>query len=334
MGSISNLGEPVPKSRDPAPHIRQNQPNNDSTGLNRQDTDLLSQPITAQLFADRIPVARDPGRQDDVFLSRAAGDVLDQARDAIQRARGFVRETVAGAIRDAAGDFLQQLGAIAGQPVGKEASLAGFSEEIGRTASEKAEQLGQSLLEETGNKDFSFKEIKLSVVVETFDLRVATNEHSAAVQLKRVSLRVEIEEVEGSLTKKDSVDITFPNATKGPGLPEPDQSRTPSPLDPEAFDPLAETLDQTRGDLRSVLDRLKEERSGLNQDYLATATRSLGDLFDKLFGGPVSRADPAEGRLTVRPELVLIVEGGDGRPNDGLRRLPDLRPGGIAQLDA
>ena len=360
MGSINNVdgrASPVAQAdvagsgQGPDQNINPNQKNSNDPGLSADVERLLSRKFTAQLFSDSVPVARDPsslerglsqGPRDDIRLSQDAKEVLDLARETIQLARGFVRDTIAGAIAKSAGDFLEQLGVIAGNPVRPEEELPGLARKIAETATDQAEELSQSLFDETGGEDFSFKEIKLSVVVETFDLRVATGEHTADVQMKRIRLRVEIEEVGGDLHGRDSRTIDLDPAEPALKLPEPGEApagpdRTGAAEDllrPEEFDPLAETLDSNRSDLRSVLDRLKEEHTGLNQDFMESVTQSLGDLFDRLLGGPVSTRDGERGLVSVRPELALYVRGGDGEAREGLRGLPDLRPGGVRDLGA
>ena len=306
------------------------------------DSDLLSNRLTAKLFAERVPFARKPETGpppesgDDIYLSQDASEAVLKAQEAVQLARGFVRDTVAGAIRNAAGDFLRQLGAVAGNPVLEdEQALANTAQKIGQTAADKAEELSEKLLEETGQDDFSFREIKLTVVVETFDLRVADDEKSADVKMKRVSLRVEIEEVQGSLTKKEErIQLDFDRG--GGGVPKPAEGPNADPvdslLDPEKADPLTRSLDDSRGDLKNVLKRLEEERTGLNQDFLGSISQSLGDAFDQLFGGPVSNIQEAGSRLQVRPELTLFEQGGETNTPQAAP-LDNLEPGRLRQLD-
>lgn len=160
----------------------------------------------------------------DLFLSQDAQNALDHAKLASRMAKGYSRREVADRTANGMFDFIKRLHEFLGANDDME-SRGRFARGIGDQVSARAQELGRGGFERKGRTDFSFSEIKVDVSIESFDLRVKTDQGETSIKIERISLSLSVTEISGSFSASERMEFQAPgddDATSG-NAPPPEQ---------------------------------------------------------------------------------------------------------------
>lgn len=145
----------------------------------------------------------------DLFLSEDAQNAVRNAEFAADLARRYNEDDIAEETDHGLAAFVHELQDLLGAGGGKPAE--GFRG-IGQQVAERARQMGESLFEQSGRTDFSFREVSVEVSMESFDLRVNTEEGETNLQIERLSLSVSVTEISGSLSSSETLSFAGENS--------------------------------------------------------------------------------------------------------------------------
>lgn len=139
-----------------------------------------------------------------IFLSDGAKSALADAKFAVDLAKAQNQQDIAERTGRGLSEFVHGLQALLGGGGGRpdEDSLM---HGIGQKVSERARQMGQGLLEQAGRTDFSFEQVNVQVSMESFDLRVQTDEGETSLKIERISLSISVTEISGSFSTRESL---------------------------------------------------------------------------------------------------------------------------------